>query len=457
MKQKNRSLLRTALIIAAVIMTGSLTCQKYLEARPDKKQVVPATLQDLQALLDNVAVMNRNYPNYGEGAADNYYLTASDFGALSLNEDRNLYTWKPDGIIITSQWLSPYKVVYYANQVLESLGENGLAAAAGGPAIKGAAFFFRGYAFLQVAGIFSPAYNPATADRDLGVPLRLTADFNPRSVRASNAQTYNQVVSDLRQAAALLPLTSTVPSRPNRVAAYAALSRVLLLMGDYKSAGLYADSCLAAGAKLLDFNGLKPTAANPISRFNAEVLFYAMAIGANTMYPATCKVDSALYLSYAANDLRKTIFFKSNGNGTYAFKGNYDGVQSATLFSGPATDEVYLNAAECQARLGETGKAMDLLNTLLKTRYRVGTFVPLSAGSADAALVLVLTERRKELLFRGLRWADLKRLNLDERFRTTLQRNVAGTVYTLPPGDLRYQLLIPEEVISQSGIAQNPR
>ena len=71
-------------------------------------------------------------------------------------------------------------------------------------------------------------------------------------------------------------------------------------------------------------------------------------------------------------------------------------------------------------------------------------------------MALILLERRKELLMRGLRWMDLKRLNM-EGAAITLTRTVNGQVYTLPPNDLRYALPIPEDVIAISGMQQNPR
>lgn len=455
-KFKKRYTQKLAVLLAAFILSN-LTCGKYLDEKPDKKQAVPSTLQDLQAMLDNVTVMNRGYPNYGEAAADNYYLTGDGFNALPTNEDKALYTWKRDGIVIGSQWLSPYKIVYYANQVLESLAASPEAHTTGGAQIKGAALFFRGYAFLQVAGIFAPQYDAATAASDPGIPLRLTADFNPKSVRASNEETYRQIITDLKQAAQLLPKVSEFPTRPTSTAAWAALSRVLLTMGNYQEAGRYADSCLSAGAMLMDLNTISQAAPNPFKRFNSETLFYAISTGGNGIHPATGRIDSLLYRSYSANDLRKTIYFKTNTDGSHAFKGNYDGVQSALIFSGPATDEMYLVSAECSARSGQAEKAMSRLNQLLATRFKAGTFVPLEAADSDTALDMILNERRKELVYRGLRWFDLKRLNKEDRFQTTLQRKIDGTVYQLGPGDLRYQFLIPQSVISASGMAQNPR
>jgi hypothetical protein len=97
------------------------------------------------------------------------------------------------------------------------------------------------------------------------------------------------------------------------------------------------------------------------------------------------------------------------------------------------------------------------LNTLLTARYHAGAFSPLSAASAAEALVLVLKERRKELLFRGLRWSDLRRFNLEKGKEVTLERQLNGTVHTLPPNDPRYVLPIPDIVIQLGGIPQNQR
>ncbi len=69
---------------------------------------------------------------------------------------------------------------------------------------------------------------------------------------------------------------------------------------------------------------------------------------------------------------------------------------------------------------------------------------------------LILTERRKELLFRALRWTDLRRLNKEAEFRDTLYRFINGKKYQLLPGSDRYTLQIDRNTISISGIQQNP-
>jgi len=119
---------------------------------------------------------------------------------------------------------------------------------------------------------------------------------------------------------------------------------------------------------------------------------------------------------------------------------------------------MYLTRAECYARGGDATDAMNDLNTLMAKRWNnTVPFPTYTATSATDALNQILTERRKELCFRGLRWADLRRLNQDPAYAITLQRLLNGTTYSLPPNDLRYTLLIPLDEIQLSGIQQNSR
>ncbi|MNX64087.1 SusD family protein [compost metagenome] len=99
---------------------------------------------------------------------------------------------------------------------------------------------------------------------------------------------------------------------------------------------------------------------------------------------------------------------------------------------------------------------MEDLNTLLSKRFGAG-FVPYTATDQKNAILTILKERRKELLFRGLRWMDLRRLNKEPEYAVTLTRIVNGTTYTLPPNDPRYVYPIPPDEIAISGIEQNER
>jgi hypothetical protein len=139
------------------------------------------------------------------------------------------------------------------------------------------------------------------------------------------------------------------------------------------------------------------------------------------------------------------------------FKGSYSGSGLVATFDGIANDELYLIRSECYARTGNINAAIADLNGLLKKRWKTGTFVPVTTSDAKAALKLILSERKKELIFRGLRWSDLRRLNTDEQFKVTLYRHIGGQQYSLTPGDKRYVMPIPDNEINIDGLAQNPR
>jgi hypothetical protein len=135
-------------------------------------------------------------------------------------------------------------------------------------------------------------------------------------------------------------------------------------------------------------------------------------------------------------------------------KGGYSGSQPP--FSGMATDEAYLIRAECAARAGNTGSALNDLNALLSKRWVTGTYTPYATASPGALLDTILVERRKELPFRGVRWTDLRRLN-KRGGNITLTRSLNGQLYQLAPNSRLYVLPIPPDVIALSGMQQNPR
>jgi len=452
--------IKQSIQVIAILLTFFLlsSCKKFLDEKPDKKLVVPSTLRDLQAILDYSAFMSTLEPTAGEVSTDDYYLPTSTWLSSLKESERRTYTWEKDYIFETNtnDWSNAYRKVYYANTVLETIQtiERNASNQAEWDNIKGQALMIRARTFMQVVELWSPAYVPASAGADMGIPLRLSTDFTETSVRPSVQETYDRILMDLNAAVPLLPVTGIHPMRASKTATYAHLARTYLAMRNYSKAGLYADSSLRLNSNLLDYNTLSASATYPIPQFNTEILFYGSGYQI-PLYRTIAKVDTTLYLSYAANDCRKTILFTTNTDGSIAFKGSYDGAGDGQFF-GIANDEVFLIRAEAYARAGNTAAALTDLNTLLQKRMKTGTFIPVTATNSIDALNKILLERRKELPFRGLRWVDIKRLN-KEGAGITLKRIVNNQTYILPPNDLRYALPIPEAVISISGMPQNPR
>jgi SusD family. len=436
---------------------------KFLDEKPRSDLFVPTTLEDFQLLLDNETIMNET-PVLGEISADNFYTTFNFWQTLAVKEQFG-YIWAPDiyrGEGNIGDWNVPYQQVFTANVILEGLPKIKVSSAneKHWKNTKGSALFFRAYAFHNLVQLFSPVFDESTAINDLGVPLRLRPNIEDVVSRSSVRETYQRIIADLSEATQLLEdvFHQNNRNRPSKAAAYALLARVYLSMGLYDKAGLYADSCLKRYDTLIDYNTLNSTTGRPFDRNFGEALLQSRLLSTTGLIKAStfvyCIVDSSLYNSYNDNDLRKLLFYQINNDGLPILKFGYNG--SALGFSGLATDEMYLIRAECYARQGKKDQALADLNSLMQMRWKKDMFTPFTAATADEALNLILTERRKELPFRGLRWTDLRRLN-KEGANITLTRILNGTTYTLPPNSRLYTLPIPPDVIQLGGIEQNIR
>ncbi|NCU05384.1 MAG: RagB/SusD family nutrient uptake outer membrane protein [Chitinophagaceae bacterium] len=90
------------------------------------------------------------------------------------------------------------------------------------------------------------------------------------------------------------------------------------------------------------------------------------------------------------------------------------------------------------------------------TRWKQGTYQPYTFVSKQEALQIILTERRKQLLMRCLRWMDIKRLN-KEGHNISLRRIINSQEYVLEPNSPKFALPIPDDIITMTGMQQNPR
>jgi len=446
-----------------ILCLGLFSCNKkeFLDERPKSDLFVPTTLEEFQALLDNDFVIGIT-PVLGELSADNFYLLQTSWPSLTTIE-KNACTWQSDiynGVGNISDWNTPYQQVLYANVVLDGLKNVTIT-----PdnwqqwnQIKGAAFFTRAYAFYNLAQVFALPYNAAIANEEgLGIPLKLTPNVDEKIQRSTLEQTYSQILNDLLEAKTLLADAVTNPrNRPNKPAAFAQLARTYLSMREYEKAGAYADSSLQLHKALINYNVRDITARNPFDRINAEIMYQSKFTETNVLkgISGSGMVDTNLYSSYAPNDLRRSLFYWINTAGKINFKGSYTGLIWA--FTGLATDETYLIRAECRARAGDLNGAMNDLNTLLEQRLKTGTFVPLTASTQDEAINTILVERRKEMPCRGVRWTDIRRLNLEDA-KIKPERFINNLSYELPVNSPLYALPIPPDAQQLGNYRQNDR
>lgn len=452
--------------IKILLLTILMSClfggcgKEWMAEKRDISIVVPSSLKDARKLLNDSFTLRKDHRMLASLATDEYYINDATYKGVAEAISGQVYLWKdPTLTSLTTEifWGGPYKQVFYANIILECLDKlkprfdqieeyND---------IKGAALFLRARAFYSLAVQFSEPYRTGQNDEVLGIPIRLKSDIKVQVKRNTLKETYSQIISDLKEAIVLLrenvPQLKLIISKP---AALGLLARCYLSLADYTSAYEYANTCLGTYSELIDFNFLDKSLRFPIPLNNKEVIHDAdmQPIYINNIAPYGI-VENRLYSLYENNDTRRTVLFQKDLNDTFSFRGVYLG--NIGSFAGVAVNEMYLIRAECAARLEKYDIALNDMNTLLVNRYETGTFVPWVFTTKEELITKILLERRKELLFRGLRWEDLRRLNREPGREETLTRTVNGVTYTLEPNDPRYVFKIPEQVILETGIQQN--
>lgn len=429
------------LFALSMLMYG---CEDFLDAKPQKSLVIPKTLRDYQAILDAVPRQMNYSPKAPLLGADEMLL--GPFALNRLNqEDQSVYRWKDQLYAVSDvgiDWVFGYQMSYCANVVLDELREFK-------PAneterleqiwLEASARFYRAWAHFFLLQIYAEPYNPGTQDQP-GIPIRTTSDINIATDFSDQKEVYAFVLEDLNLAAAGLPQISELKTRPSQWAVEALRSRIYLQMQDYPRAFESANRALEIGDDLMDYKNFNSVGRYFFPRMNPEVIFHANLATTTYTFNREQWVDPGLYALYEEEDMRKSVLFgQSRVAGLYNFVARYSG--DFYEWGGLAVDEVVLNRAESAFRIGNELQASADLNMLLINRYKEG-FEPLEL-SGKALLGRILEERRKELVFRGVRWMDLRRLNQDPERAVTLRRVVAGEELVLEPGGKGYTLPIP--------------
>lgn len=400
-------------------------------------------------------------------SCDEYTIENEQAWAALSPMQRNAYVWAVDiyqGERGIGEWNYAYESVFYANNVIEGLKKMEISGDDQNEYnyILGQAYFTRAFSFYDLAKNFAPPFDADITEEVLGIPLKLTPNVDQNVGRASLGETYRQILEDLETSQRFLPDRITAQrNRASKPAAYALAARIYLSMRKYDLSERYADSCLALYNTLIDYNQLSLTTDAPFTIDNEESIFFARyGLGHSvTQYTSTVamSINRELYALYEPDDLRKQVFFFINArDSTIKTKRGYSGTLRFP-YAGLAIDEIMLIKAECAVRRGDIETSLSVINRLLLHRYRKDTFTPIATSSSEELLGLVLNERRKELIWRaGLRWDDIRRLNL-EGAGIVLSRQIGTKEYKLEPKSSRFTFPIPDDEIALSGIQQNLR
>ena len=424
-------------------------------------ELLKTDLNGLYAELRNVDQFGRDFPVLGDLEADNTFLE-------DRNTGRYVYQFAysvpiTDGAT-QAMWQESYNGILQANQIIDAPVTGSDAAAT-----KAQAYALRGLLYFKLVNIFGQPYTSDSTG--MGVPLVLHYDVTAEPGRATVAQVYHQIISDLRTALVSAPdYTSSIFI--SKYAVEGLLARAYMYMGDYAdaavaavdvignspftlvSAGAYKSFWADAGVQTSATEVMFEIDADAINNNGFDDLGGIYINGYQDIY---CSLQLALL--YSATDVRTQVLLGGTTKGGQpAFLVNKfpnaentdrDNLKVIRLA------EVYLIAAECEARLGNDGNAQDYVNSLAETRD------PVFTGYTDVGAALVtdiVTERRKELAFEGDRKYDLNRLGLSID-RGSNKGAAAGDGISIPfPFDYRVAPIPQQEILRNQTIAkqQNP-
>ncbi len=328
----------------------------------------------------------------------------------------------------------------------------------------GEAYLMRAFYYHQLILRFAKSYDAATASTDLGVPLVLDFDVTLRPPRATVAQVYAQILSDIQQAKTKLPAVtgSPVKTRINKDAVLALESRVYLHMKNYNEVITAAQNLISTNRYPL----ISSTAAFETMWKNDSGTEIITQLQASTPSELPTSSNSQNFLNYQSgtqrywpdwipqqwvvdiysnDDIRKNVYLKNlpikiqGTDYTVYLLNKYPG--NPALFTGAISNyqhkpimfriaETYLNMIEAQYHTNPSA-ALTSLNSFRLVRG----LGPVSL-SGTALYEEIKNERTRELLAEGMRLNDLKRWN-DPVVRRTPQN--MGPIIVSPAN--QYHLL----------------
>ena len=451
------------------MLTG---CNDYLDIKP-KGEKIPTTVSDYETLLnyESVQKVSDTYPAY---LTDDVFLpdvaegTATP-GLNSVDQSiRNLYLFKKE-VFGDAQddgfWFASYNRIYYYNTVIDNIMDADGSDEQQKLSIRAEALISRALEYLYLVNGYAKYYDVRTAESDPGVPLILDEDISKKNlVRASVKDVYAQIQSDLQTALPNLPVQAKGNAfRASKAAGYGVLAKMYLYMGNYAEALKAANAVLEMNNSLLDLKKYAVVKAQssigrtnvPQDIDNPENIYIKFA---PYVYGLSSKVfgSDELISLFSEDDMRLQVYFTKNFRNIPTDKYVWAPYLRANL--AVSSPEIYLIAAECEAREGSIERAIALINKLRDNRIKNNTDIV--ATDRNDALQKVLEERRRELAMSGMvRYIDLKRLNQESQFAKTVTHVTGEGTFSLEPNSPLYVLPIPAKVMrfNKSSMKQNER
>ena len=464
-------------VICLIAFSGAMTCcDSYIDITP-KGAVTVETADQYYELIANP--MRGYHPSPYALLTDELWFKESNiigYESTSYNGINMTFNEQADRTILSDNNLyeNMYSFILRMNLVLDNID-----GAPGSDEVrqlaKSEARTLRAFDLFLAVNTFAKAYTPETASQDGGVCIVEHYDLEATPVKSSVADVYDFIISELEASVPLLQEKPTNIYHPNRAFGYGLLAQVCLHHRDWEKARAAAQQSLALNGALIDYNEIAAFRRGVLDSGygdkygddkNPEVLSYVWngssgwtSERAHFSVYGMISPELVQLFKQEKDDLRYTLFFMETGQPTTTFdRGSgadiwIENVTSSKFMyatMGMRTPEVYLILAEAEARLGNIAKATELLNKLRAHRLSSKVTAIDQPATQEDMVKAIIMERRKELLFGFHRFFDLKRLNTEPAYQTTITRtfpivstSVAHKTYTLRPDSRLYVIPFP--------------
>jgi len=460
----------------AMMALTTVGCDSYIDITPKGAITVDSAAQ----YYELIAYPMRGYqPAAFAFLSDELWSKESNiigYENISYNGINFTFNEQADRTIIpdNSLYENMYAYILRMNMVIDNID-----GAEGSPEVKtlakAEARTFRAFDHFLAVNTFAKAYTPETAAQDGGVCIMQHYDLEATPQKSTVAEVYDFIISELEESVPLLQAKPVNIYHPNRAYGYGLLAQVYLHHRDWAKAKEAAEKSLALNSTLIDYNSIAAYRRGILDNNygnkygddrNPEVLSYMWNGSSGWTSESAHFVNYGMISPEMVNlfkqekdDLRYTLFFMETGQPTTSFdRGSGADIWIETVTTtkfmyatvGMRTAEVYLILAEAEARLGNIARATELVNELRAHRLTSPTSHLSPLTSKEDMIRAIILERRKELLFGFHRFFDLKRLNTEPEYATTITRTfpiVTKTVpqktYTLRPDSRLYIIPFP--------------
>ncbi|SET74083.1 Starch-binding associating with outer membrane [Hymenobacter actinosclerus] len=415
--------------------------------------------------LNGTAIAVRGYPfgaaanELGDVRGEDVADLAGFFGIVYQN---NITASSPN---IVNIWSTLYSLINQANVVIEGVqgaGKRGALTAADAAAFEGEARFLRALAYHELLQHFARPFadgagsKPGVPYRDFAINTIETVDKARGQGRNTVAEVYAKMLEDLKFSEDNLPASRTgsaTVTRATKAAAIALKQRIYLHMGNWAAVVTEGNKLISAAAPFTSPIGGRALAPSPGAAFPGGTAVTSENVfsienssddnpGVNGALPSIygspnttgnalpgvqgrglIAISPTLFNAsfWTCSDLRRTQLLQNTTARYFSFKYK-DAPNNSDFAPIIRYAEVLLNQAEAESRLGNSTRALALLNAVRnRSVVNVADQFSTANGNVPAGNALtraILNERRIEFVGEGFRWDDIHRLALDPDFGT---------------------------------------